>query len=834
MSKITITPIGTCRVSTPLKHGAARFPIRLNYQRVYGFVHTSTEVIQQLRFRRGELELPPEVVPILFRPGVKLDDPVPEDRPSDMVIVEISSSRAYLLGDIAIQRNYLHQQFSDFFARPARARAYYDLARKADPAALREFLENDPVYKLYAPEGQEILAGLTVRVQTFNELRADMQQIVDMVGKDRLLFVTHVNVTTPDGSLIASRDKLIRWVKSSAAELGVECFDPSQLMAEFGQERAMEDGGLDSTHYTNAFMDAWFAKVQRDYIFPRAAGLDVGAEDVAAVEGARIAETIAATLQDYDFFEGTRRLFAALQSHPDDVSLKVLHGHVLARIGDYQGAAGLLSSYVGAPEMTHEYREDLLRALMETGDPQGAFDLATQMLGDEYESAEIYEVAGRAAQALGKSDDAVRYRKLAFRRAPNSAAAAVFILDHYKSTGEGQLYDAWLAEVLEILEDRGDATLASGLAEWAISRREEYALGRALVVLGSKDAGLLPALIEEAARAEMESALPAVAVLLAGRPGIVEKLVRPLRSMLQDWAEAAEKLLNEGRMQEAHALATACLAVQPHQPVARAVSRAVLDHLSTQVQSASDDAAVVALCEAAGDMVFERRSIALLFGRSLAKLGRLADAQRVAARLYALVPDDVAACANYAYMAALNKDFPTALELYGELSKRDAESTARFHARIEGFLASAGPRGVRFIRTLTAQGEFAKAVETYRLLREYAELPEEQFESEARRLLSAMRAHLRQIDEEEGGSGEVLEIVTLMLTLAPTDPRLLRRAGIESMKLEDFERAMGFWRRLEEVSPGLQSAISNARRCETIAARKARAARSGAMVPLAA
>ena len=120
LGKISITPIGTCRISTPLKRGAVRFPIKLDYQRIYGFVHTSTEVIQQLRYRRGELSFPSEAHAILFRPGIAIDERPPQDQLADLTIVEISSSKVYMLGDIAIQCNYLHQYFADFFAQRPR------------------------------------------------------------------------------------------------------------------------------------------------------------------------------------------------------------------------------------------------------------------------------------------------------------------------------------------------------------------------------------------------------------------------------------------------------------------------------------------------------------------------------------------------------------------------------------------------------------------------------------------------------------------------------------------------------------------------------------------
>jgi len=826
LSKISICPVGTCRINTPLKRGAARFPIQLDYRRIYGFVHTAREAIQQLRYRRGEMTFPPVLVPVLFRSLQNCDDKPPVDDLADLTIIEISSIKSYLLGDVAVQGNYLYQHFADFFGRPARARAYFTLARRGDRDAMRTFLESDPIYRRYEPGERKVLAELKMGVQTFEQVRDDMAELVERIGKDRVLFVTHVDVTTPDGSLIASRDKLIRWVKSASAELGVECFDPTQLMVEFGQDRAMQRGGLDSTHYTNAFSDAWFAKVQRDYIFANAAGGSDGSENEAASAASRLAETIAVTLEHYDFFDGTRQLFAALRQTPDDVQLQLLHGQVLARIGDYEDATKLLSPHVSAPEMTHETRQELLRALLETGDPQGAFDLASQMIGDEYENAEIFEIAGTAAEKLGRVEEAVRYRQLAFRRDPANVETAVSVLDHYKAAGHSELYEAWLAEVIEVLEDCGDAILAGELAEWAISRRETYALDRALGIVASKDANVLARLIEEAARAELYGALPSIALMLSATPSVAEKTVRPLRSVAQTWAETAEKLLGEGRSREAHALSAACLAVQPNQKLARRISRTVVDRLWADIQAGGGDAAVVALCDAAGDMVYERRSIALRYSRALVKVGRPSDAEAIAARQHALAPNDVDAIANYAYTAALNGNFRIALERYGELSQRSSDQTVRYDNRIRAFFATAGVRGVRYVRSALAHGRFEDAVATCQLLKEHALLPEERIATETARALRAMRMYLRQLDEHEAGSREVLEIVTLMLSLAPDDPRLLRRAGIELMNTEEFDRALAVWRRLEAVWPDVQSTTNNIQRCEILAKRPARQSRA--------
>ena len=70
-----------------------------------------------------------------------------------------------------------------------------------------------------------------------------MAEIVERLGRDKVLFVTHVNATTPDGATIAMRERTIRWVKLAAQQPEVRSFDPTELMQEFGPERAMEQDG---------------------------------------------------------------------------------------------------------------------------------------------------------------------------------------------------------------------------------------------------------------------------------------------------------------------------------------------------------------------------------------------------------------------------------------------------------------------------------------------------------------------------------------------------------------------------------------------------------------
>lgn len=802
----------------------ARYPVQLDLRRIYGFVHTSDEAVQQLRYRSGEIAFSDDVLPVLFRPGLECGaEPVPE-RAADLTIVEISSAKSYTIGDVAVQGNYLSRYFADFFASAPRARAYWGLASRGDAAAMKAFLADDPAYRIYSETDRSLLERIRVRQQTFDDVRADMATITDMLGKDRVLFVTHVNALTADGSLIASRDKLIHWVKRATSELGVDCFDPTDLMNAFGQARALERDGMDLTHFTNAFCDRWYAAVQRDYVLKSVAEGEIDEATAAQIDAAILAESIASAIAHDDFFDGTHQLFAAMKAHPENVSLHLLHGQVLARIGDFEGACRVLAPHIGAAEMTAELRQALMRAQLETGDAEGALALACQLLTDEYETVEIYEIAGKAADQLGLADDALRYRKLAFRLDPSNHAAALSVLERYLAAGQDEAHAIWLREVLELLEASGSAAAARALAEWAITRQEPEVLGRAMVLLAQHDMIRVPALVEEARHAGMEDVLIAIAAPIMALPNLTEKAQRALQNVAAGWATEAEALQAAGRKAEAFAYAKALLAVLPGSGPARRICRAMAVELLARVRTAPGAAAVVALCEEAGDLVYELAAAAQAYARALVSLDRLAEAQAVSARILAEAPDALDARAGLAHIAALRGDFLTALRLYTGLADEPHELAARHRVRIDRFLASAGSRGIRQLRMLLAEGRNDDAIAIWDLLRRRPE-HEEAMTAEAMRMRSALRRQLRQLDDDEGQRGAVngpLEILDHILMLAPDDATVLRRAAIEAMRQQQFEKAASYWRRLDSITPGLHEVSAFLERCSVRARRKAR------------
>lgn len=828
LGKISITPVGTCRIATPLKRGATRYPIRLDFGRIYGFVHTSKEALQQLQYRAGELVFPTDIAPILLRPGHE-QEREPASAPADLTIVEVSSHKSYMVDGVAVQSNYVSRYFSDLLASPQRARTYWTLATRGDRAQLKAYLEKPGIARLVSEEDRSLLERMSYRLQTQEEVAADMATIADMVGKDKLLFVTHLNALTPGGELIASRDKIIRWVKQAAERIGVECFDPTDLMFEFGQERAMEREGADLTHCTNSFYDRWYAHVQRTYLLPQL-DPDAGAEVTGhSADAAILAETIAAALEYDDFFGGTRQLFAALRAYPDYVPMKLLHGRLLEQLGDYEGARELLAPLADADEMTSEIRQSLMRALLETGDNVGALAVARQMLADEYENEQIYEAAGLAAERLGAEDDAIRYRKLAFRLNPANHDAGLAVLNAYRARGGAESIDVWLEELLELTERDGTPASTRAVAEWALREREHGVLGAVMLVLARKDMAHLPSLIEDIIGAGMQEALVPTAAAIGALPNLTEKAGKTLAQLAVGWSEKAETALAEKRFLEAHTFASACLSIQPRNGLATRVQRLIASELREQMRAVKgDEPRIRALGAAAGELVFRHKAIATPYAEALVADGQYAEAEAVYTRLHQDNPEDHEIAANLAHVAELNGNYHIALETYGKLAAQPelAEVTKPWVVkRVRRFMEQARSKGVRKARELTAEERFEDAITVVRLLDRFTG-PNPKLDEELGRIRKTLRAYLRRLDDDGMEPHASLSVLKLMLSIEPNDASALRRAALDAMKLEDYGEAVGYWERFNELMPGNATAVQSIKRCRIRLSRKERGPRT--------
>lgn len=112
----TLTAIGSCRIVSPVKRAQPYFNFQANFKRIYGFTHTSSEALQQIRFILGLIDIPEKVRPFIFRPNVNYSNTDVHSR-SDFYIIEISSQKKIMAYGFCLQINYLTRHFYEFLAK---------------------------------------------------------------------------------------------------------------------------------------------------------------------------------------------------------------------------------------------------------------------------------------------------------------------------------------------------------------------------------------------------------------------------------------------------------------------------------------------------------------------------------------------------------------------------------------------------------------------------------------------------------------------------------------------------------------------------------------------
>lgn len=229
-------PIGSCRITTPLRLSRDGFGFQLNLDRVCGFCHSSAEAVQMMRCLQGSVELDPELdpelAPLIARR--RRADERESDRhlASDLYVVELSSAKELRIGQTSIQLNYVGAHFAAFFADRDRAARFRDHAAADDQPGSDDLLaaewNRDPAQAHEAA----ILRRIRRRTTTRADLRRDIRSLID--GLPAMLFVTHVDALAADGLPIPSRSRYIANVEAAVRAQGGLLYNPTAAMIRMG------------------------------------------------------------------------------------------------------------------------------------------------------------------------------------------------------------------------------------------------------------------------------------------------------------------------------------------------------------------------------------------------------------------------------------------------------------------------------------------------------------------------------------------------------------------------------------------------------------------------
>lgn len=447
MKKIKVAPIGTCRIHTPLRRAALHYPFQLDLRRNYGFVHSSSEVRQQLDLILGGTPVPEALWPLVYRPTITenmLTGPAAEP---DFYFFEISSRKHLTIDDNPIQINYLYRNFSEFFRDTDFAPEFWNLTKAGDLDARRNWLEALPIIQNMPEERIALLNQIHMREMTDDEIAADMQYLADRVGADNCVFITHVNAVARDNKVILSRQKLIQSVMRLGKKLKLRSFDPTEDMRAFGQKIAMERDGADSTHYNLPFAEHIGAYWFETYIQPKIEGADHAALARAGNER-RIIARLDSMLELGQLVKVSTEVHEMLRQGQGGLHALRLLAKLSNRLGDYQRVIDTLQKLAEAEPLSDEDDSVLMAALLAMGHYQEALDIGRRLLANESENDHILSACAKAATELGLSKEAEKYWMTARAADENNREALVGLLRVYTKAG---LNDEALAVAEEIL-----------------------------------------------------------------------------------------------------------------------------------------------------------------------------------------------------------------------------------------------------------------------------------------------------------------------------------------------------------------------------------------------
>jgi hypothetical protein len=295
---LTIIPLGTCRLASPLRKLAGFGVVKVDLTRIYGFVHTTDEILQQIGFLLGTRDIPTHMRPLIGQYFNHSRCAGRHMRP-DLYFVEVSINDTLESEGFQLQPSLLQVFTKGIFEEPKTRSDYMLAVARDDRAEIERILSG----LAGVPEDKlRLLRNLRQHRQTADEIQDGIARIRSALDADMVL-MTHVDAKAPDGATIPERERLIADVVSAANRLAIRCFNPTADLNEVGQAQAMANNGIDTTHWADGFE----SRIATRLLELAGIGPDSSPE---AARWAAHASAAAGDLTPQQMFEGNPRLIA--------------------------------------------------------------------------------------------------------------------------------------------------------------------------------------------------------------------------------------------------------------------------------------------------------------------------------------------------------------------------------------------------------------------------------------------------------------------------------------------------------------------------------------------
>lgn len=223
---MSITLFGTCRIKNILNNN--------NLNNYLNYTHSTKEVIQLIKFLKGELVIPEPYNKLCFRTAITgnkfiyyKDNYNKLFVDTDTFIIEICSSKKYTHNNFYLHHLCIDKRFSGLN-------------------------KNTP---------KEILNNFIIEKQSDEEIENDILEIQKMLYPKKIIIVSHYNVKK-DGQYLNSRNHLINLLDNICKKYNITFINPTIVLSSYSQEQVMTS---DLGHYTKIGIEQ-FSKYMNNFL----------------------------------------------------------------------------------------------------------------------------------------------------------------------------------------------------------------------------------------------------------------------------------------------------------------------------------------------------------------------------------------------------------------------------------------------------------------------------------------------------------------------------------------------------------------------------------------
>ena len=208
---MSVTLFGSCRIENIMKNN--------NLNKTISHTHSTKEVIQLIKFLKGELVIPKPYNKLCFRTAI-MEDKFMNYKDTynkfivdtDIFIIEICSSKIYTHNNF-----YLHHLCVD--------------------KRISEWNKNTPI---------EFLNNFKIEKQSDEEIENDILEIQKMLYPKKIIIVSHYN-SKLNGQYIDSRNHLINLLDNICKKNNITFINPIIVLSNYNQKDVIKH---DLSHYT--------------------------------------------------------------------------------------------------------------------------------------------------------------------------------------------------------------------------------------------------------------------------------------------------------------------------------------------------------------------------------------------------------------------------------------------------------------------------------------------------------------------------------------------------------------------------------------------------------